>query len=75
MSSPRNSKLGTVCSLFECSMRIDKNLLSIVKMYRFPPSPSRRLQWKIALQQKNWKANPKSVFCNKHFITGELSKD
>ncbi|GFV88252.1 uncharacterized protein TNCV_4542981 [Trichonephila clavipes] len=38
-------------------------------MYRFPASPSRRLQWKIALQQKNWKANPKSVFCNKHFIT------
>ncbi|GFX25612.1 transposon Ty3-G Gag-Pol polyprotein [Trichonephila clavipes] len=70
MSSPRNSKLGTVCSIFECSMRSDTNLLSTVKMYRFPASPSRRLQWEAALQRKSWKVNPKSVLCNKHFITG-----
>ncbi|GFY76143.1 hypothetical protein TNIN_447581 [Trichonephila inaurata madagascariensis] len=75
MSSPRNSKLGTVCSVFEYSMRSDTNLLSTVKMYRFPASPSRRAQWEAALQRKNWKANPKSALCNKHFITGKLSKD
>ncbi|GFT66088.1 uncharacterized protein TNCV_3238261 [Trichonephila clavipes] len=72
MSSPRNSKLGTACSVFECSVRSDTNLLSTVKMYCFLASPSRRLQWEIALQRKNWKANSKSVFCNKHFITDNL---
>ncbi|GFU07120.1 hypothetical protein TNCV_3029101 [Trichonephila clavipes] len=49
-------------------MRSVTNLLSTVKMYRFPASPPRRLQWEIALQRKNCKANPKSVFSNKHFI-------
>ncbi|PRD20765.1 UNVERIFIED_CONTAM: hypothetical protein NCL1_53686 [Trichonephila clavipes] len=43
MNSPRNRKLRTACSLFECSMRSDTNLLSTVKMYRFPASSSRRL--------------------------------
>ncbi|GFX32205.1 DUF1758 domain-containing protein [Trichonephila clavipes] len=76
MNTPRNSKLGTVCSVFQCSMRSDTNLLSTVKMYRFSASPSRRLQWEAALQRKNWKANPKSVFCNKHFITDyEIDKE
>ncbi|GFX60355.1 THAP domain-containing protein 4 [Trichonephila clavipes] len=69
MSSPRKSKLGTMCSAVGCSMRSGTNLLSAVKMYRFPTNPSRRLQWEAALQRKNWKANPKSALCNKHFIT------
>ncbi|GFW42852.1 uncharacterized protein TNCV_1212591 [Trichonephila clavipes] len=69
MSSPRNSKLGTMCSAVGCSMRSGTNLLSAVKMYRFPTNPSRRLQWEASLQRKNWKANPKSALCNKHFIT------
>ncbi|GFW62819.1 putative isl2eu-2 adi [Trichonephila clavipes] len=56
-----------------CSMRSGTNLLSAVKMYRFPTNPSRRLQWEAALQRKNWKANPKSALCNKHFITGKPS--
>ncbi|GFT21216.1 uncharacterized protein TNCV_2582781 [Trichonephila clavipes] len=43
MSSPSNSKLGTVCSVFECSMRSHTNFLSTVKMHSFPASPSRRL--------------------------------
>ncbi|GFX56303.1 hypothetical protein TNCV_2242361 [Trichonephila clavipes] len=30
---------------------------------------------KAALQRKNWKANPKSALCNKHFITGKPSSD
>ncbi|GFU94768.1 hypothetical protein TNCV_3345821 [Trichonephila clavipes] len=70
MSSPRKSKLGTMCSAVGCSMRSGTNLLWAVKMYRFPTNPSRRLQWEAALQRKNWKANPKSALCNKHFITG-----
>ncbi|GFY19438.1 THAP-type domain-containing protein [Trichonephila clavipes] len=75
MSSPRKSKLGTMCSAVGCSMRSGTNLLSAIKMYRFPTNPSRRLQWEAALQRKNWKANPKSVLCNKHFITGKPSSD
>ncbi|GFX97882.1 uncharacterized protein TNCV_4905331 [Trichonephila clavipes] len=62
MCSPRKSKLGTMCSAVGCSMRRSTNLLSTVKMYRFPTNPSRRLQWEAALQRKNWKANPKSAF-------------
>ncbi|GFW41793.1 THAP-type domain-containing protein [Trichonephila clavipes] len=75
MSSPRKSKLGTMCSAVGCSMRSGTNLLSAVKMYRFPTNPSRRLQWEAALQRKNWKANLKSALCNKHFITGKPSSD
>ncbi|GFW17860.1 THAP-type domain-containing protein [Trichonephila clavipes] len=75
MSSPRKSKLGTMCSAVGCSMRSGTNLLSAVKMYRFPTNPSRRLQWEAALQRKNWKANPKPELCNKHFITGKPSSD
>ncbi|GFU16750.1 THAP-type domain-containing protein [Trichonephila clavipes] len=71
MSSPRKSKLGTMCSAVGCSMRSGTNLLSAVKMYRFPTNPSRRLHCK----EKNWKANPKSALCNKHFITGKPSSD
>ncbi|GFS82645.1 hypothetical protein TNCV_3602691 [Trichonephila clavipes] len=44
-------------------MRSGTNLLSTVKMYHFPTSSSRKLQWETALQRKNWKANPKSAFC------------
>ncbi|GFV88654.1 THAP-type domain-containing protein [Trichonephila clavipes] len=76
MSSPSKSKLGTMCSAVGCSMRSGTNLLSAVKMYRFPTNSSRRLQWEAALQRKkNWKANPKSALCNKHFITGKPSSD
>ncbi|GFX32160.1 hypothetical protein TNCV_3327331 [Trichonephila clavipes] len=46
MSSPRKSKLETMCSAVGCSMRSGTNLLSAVKMYRFPTNPSRRLHCK-----------------------------
>ncbi|GFT70490.1 hypothetical protein TNCV_4179871 [Trichonephila clavipes] len=46
MSTPRKSKLGTMCSVVGCSMRSGTNLHSAVKMYRFPTNPSRRLHCK-----------------------------
>ncbi|GFY59628.1 hypothetical protein TNIN_359311 [Trichonephila inaurata madagascariensis] len=82
MSSPRNSKLGTVCSVFECSMRSDTNLLSTkitrFAVYKFAAFLQVHLggcNGRLLCNEKNWKANPKSVLCNKHFITGNLSKD
>ncbi|GFT23062.1 hypothetical protein TNCV_1858171 [Trichonephila clavipes] len=71
MSSPRKSKLGTMCSAVGCSMRSGTNLLSAVKMYRFQQI---HLEGCIA-KKKIGKQILNLRFCNKHFITGKPSSD
>ena len=66
-----NKKSGGGCAAVGCSMRRNTNLLSKVKMYRFPKDPVRRSAWVNAMKRDSWTPTNNSLICNAHFITGE----
>lgn len=72
MSNRRGN--GSCCSAIGCSMRRGTNLLSQVKMFKFPTDPVRRAAWCNALKRDNWTPNKNSLICNAHFVTGEYYK-
>ena len=66
-----NRKSGSGCSAIGCTMRKNTNLLSQVKMYRFPKNEVLRAAWCNAMRREGWTPTKNSVICNAHFLEGE----
>lgn len=69
---PRLPSKGMCCSVPGCSLRSGTNLLSTVKMYRFPADHKRRASRLQAMKRDKWQPNNNSRICSVHFLQGEL---
>lgn len=61
------------CCAVGCCNRFFKGC--VLKFYRFPTDPERRLRWVAALDRKNWTPNEHTWICSAHFIRGMKSDD
>ncbi|KAG5280105.1 hypothetical protein AALO_G00085020 [Alosa alosa] len=69
------SKRGACCSVVGCSLRPGTNLLSQIKVYRFPKENVQRDAWIAAVKRDGWIPTSNSRICSSHFISGKPSDD
>ncbi|XP_049438610.1 peroxynitrite isomerase THAP4-like [Epinephelus fuscoguttatus] len=67
--------LGPCCSVVGCSLRPGTNLMSQIKVFRFPKDTQQREAWTAAVRRENWTPSVNSRVCSTHFITGRPSDD
>ncbi|XP_051988542.1 peroxynitrite isomerase THAP4-like [Xyrauchen texanus] len=68
-------KLGPCCSVVGCSLRPGTNLLSEIKVFRFPKNKAQRDAWIAAVKRRGWTPTSNSRICSTHFISGKPSDD
>ncbi|KAI5099384.1 uncharacterized protein LOC124394221 isoform X1 [Silurus meridionalis] len=68
-------KLGPCCSVVGCSLRPGTNLLSEIKVFRFPKTKAQRDAWIAAVKREGWIPTSNSRICSTHFISGKPSDD
>ncbi|XP_041959608.1 uncharacterized protein LOC121718606 [Alosa sapidissima] len=69
------SKRGACCSVVGCCLRPGTNLLSQIKVYRFPKENVQRDAWIAAVKRDGWIPTSNSRICSIHFISGKPSND
>ncbi|XP_073687189.1 uncharacterized protein [Garra rufa] len=68
-------KRGPCCSVVGCSLRPGTNLLSEIKVFRFPRNKIQRDAWITAVKREGWIPTSNSRICSTHFISGKPSDD